>query len=384
MPEEDYGQPVRRRLAKLCWILVLPALVGGCTQASTLTRSPSPSRTVDYAAMQTAIEDKISSGSVSLSTINAVLVSVGGETKVAHYRNGSKPEGALHVWSVTKSVVSALIGIAIDEKIISGLDATLPELLPRYQKYLTAEEKSITLRQLMSMTAGFPPDDTAPWENIHGVFKQRTDPIPMILKDGLDLPPGQAFVYSSRSAHLVSAVLREALVRADGDHPRSVLDYAREKLFEPLEIDSTGAREERVLLSDPAYDRLTRFDWGTDAAGLHTACCLLRLRPADMLKFGELYLGGGVWHGKQILPTRWVEQTMTPGELNSGYGLMWWLFLDSHGHPAWIARGSNGQLIAVVPEHQLVVAIGSVPTNDIGIDGDIWLWVNDVIVPALE
>jgi CubicO group peptidase (beta-lactamase class C family) len=383
-PEGDYGQPMRRRLLRLCWILVLAALVGGCTQASAPTPSPSPSRTVDYAAMETVIEDKISSGSVSLSTINAVLISIGGETKVAHYRNGSKPEDALNVWSVTKSVVSALIGIAIDEKIISGLDATLPELLPRYEKYLSAEEKSITLRQLMSMTAGFPPDDPAPWANIHGVFKQRTDPIPMILKEGLDVPPGHVFAYSSRSAHLVSAVLREALVRADGDHPRTVLEYAREKLFDPLEIDSSGAREKRVLLSDPAYDRLTHFDWGTDAAGLHTACCLLRLRPTDMLKFGELYLGRGSWHGKQILPPGWVEQTMTPGELTSGYGLMWWLFLDSHGHPTWIARGTNGQLIAVVPEHQLVVAIGSIPTNDIGIDGDIWPWVNDLIVPALE
>ena len=112
------------------------------------------------------IEEKISSGSLSLSTINAVLISIGGETKVAHYRNGSKPEDALNVWSVTKSVVSALIGIAIDEKIISGLDATLAELLPRYQKYLSAEEKSITLRQLMSMTAGFPPDDPASGRHI--------------------------------------------------------------------------------------------------------------------------------------------------------------------------------------------------------------------------
>jgi len=85
---------VRRRLSKLCWILVLAALVGGCTQPTTPTRSPSPSRTVDYAAMETAIEDKISSGSLRLSTINAVLVSVGGETKVAHYRNGSRPEDA--------------------------------------------------------------------------------------------------------------------------------------------------------------------------------------------------------------------------------------------------------------------------------------------------
>jgi CubicO group peptidase (beta-lactamase class C family) len=206
----------------------------------------------------------------------------------------------------------------------------------------------------------------------------------MILTDGVDQPPGHGFSYSSRGAHLVSAVLREALVRADGDHPRTVLEYARQKLFDPLEIDSRGARQERVLLSDPAYDRLTRFDWGTDAAGLNTACCLLRLRPADMIKFGELYLGRGIWHGKKILPAGWVEQTMTPGKVSPQYGLMWWLDIDPHGHPAWIARGANGQLIAVVPEHQLVVAVGSVPTKDIGINGDLWLWINDVIVPALE
>jgi CubicO group peptidase (beta-lactamase class C family) len=339
-PQRRYGQQVRRRLSSLCWILVVAALVGGCAQASTSVPSPSPSRTVDYATIKTAIEDKISSGSLSLSTIDGVLVSVGGETKLAHYRNGSKPEDALHVWSVTKSVVSALIGIAIDEKIISGLDATLVELLPRYQRHLTAEEKSITLRQLMSMTAGFPPDE--PVESLHRVLGQRTDPIPTILTDGLDLPPGHGFNYSSRSSHLVAAVLREALVRADPDHPRTVLEYGREKLFDPLEIDSSDALEKHVLLSDTSYERSTRFDWATDAVGLHTACCMLRLRPTDMIKFGELYLGGGVWHGKQILPTERVAQTMMPGELNSGYGLMWWLEIDPHGHPAWVARGWGG------------------------------------------
>ena len=124
---------MRGRLPWPCWIFAVWALVAGCTQESIPALSPVASRTVDYAAMKTAIEDKITSGSLSLSTINAVLVSVGGKTKLADYRNGSRPEDALHVWSVTKSVVSALIGIAIDEKIISRLNATVLELLPRYQ-----------------------------------------------------------------------------------------------------------------------------------------------------------------------------------------------------------------------------------------------------------
>ena len=369
------------RVRSLLALFMLLA-VASCSSPAEPQATPGQAKAAaDYAAMEAVIEDKISSGSLALSTIEAVLVSVDGETKVAHYRNGSKPDDALHVWSVTKSVVSALIGIAIDEKIISGLNATLLELLPRYQKYLTAEEGSITLRQLMSMTAGFPSDEL---DKIDRVFEQRTDPIPSILTDGLGMPPGEAFGYSNTGAHLVSAVLREALVRADGDDPRSVLEYAREKLFDPLEIDSSGAEEKRVLLGDPAYDVLTRFDWGTDAAGLHTACCLLRLRAADMIKFGELYLGGGIWHGKQILPAGWVEQTMTPSELSSQYALMWWLDLDVHGHHIWAARGALGQVIAVAPEHRLVVAIGSVPTTDMATGPDeVWPLVNEVIVPTL-
>ena len=77
-----------------------------------------------------------------------------------------------------------------------------------------------------------------------------------------------------------------------------------------------------------------------------------------MIKFGELYLAGGVWHGKQILPPGWVDQTMTPSESSSQYGPMWWLDLDVHGHHMWVARGAFGQAIAIAPEHRLVVAIG--------------------------
>ena len=103
-----------------------------------------------------------------------------------------------------------------------------------------------------------------------------------------------------------------------------------------------------------------------------------------MIKFGELYLAGGVWHEKQILPPGWVDQTMTPSESSSQYGLMWWLDLDVHGHHMWVARGAFGQVIAIAPEHRLVAAIGSVPTTDLATDPDqVWPLVNEVIVPSL-
>src|SRR5918993_11355 len=147
-----------QRLSALC---LAALLVVSCSTAADDTSAPGiPSRPpADYQALETAIETKINSGSVGWQTIEAVLVSVDGTTRIAHYRNGRKPDEALHVWSVTKSVTSALIGIALDEQIIGSLDQTLDELLPRYRRFMTREQKQISLRQLMDMTAGFPPDE---------------------------------------------------------------------------------------------------------------------------------------------------------------------------------------------------------------------------------
>jgi CubicO group peptidase (beta-lactamase class C family) len=380
---------VWQRLATLCLAAIV--VVSCSTQPDDSPAPASSSRPpVDYQALETAIETKIMSGSVGWHTIGAVLVSVDGETKIAHYRNGRKPEEALHVWSVTKSVTSALIGIALDEQIIGSLDQTLGELLPQYRRFMTVEQKQISLRQLMDMTAGFPPDQ--PPDAIWKVFQHGEDPVPLILTEGLSMEPGQAFQYSSRSSHLVSAVLQAALERTTGERFPTVLAYARAKLFDPLEIDTRPAYEKPVVLPTPlSYDTMSAFGWGTDAAGLHSACCLLRLRPADMLKIGELYLGGGVWHGKQILPPGWVEKSTTVSPLGPEYALMWWRMavIPTTDHPiphdTVIARGSEGQLIAIVSDRHLVVAVGSIPTKDYAVsDSDVSFLLRDVILPALS
>jgi CubicO group peptidase (beta-lactamase class C family) len=350
------------------------------TDRSTLTAAP------DYAALEKAIETKIKSGSVGWDTINAVMVNVDAHTVIAHYRNGQRPDQALHVWSVTKSVTSALIGIAISDGFISGLDQNLAELLPRYRKHMTTAETKVTLRQLMDMTAGFPGDE--PVENIWKVFSYRGDSVAMILADGLTSEPGTIYEYSSRSAHLVTAVLAEALRKIDGDHPRTVLDYAREKLFDPLEIDSHPAYEKRGSLPTPPSFDTVGFGWATDAAGLHSGCCMLRLRAADMVKIGELYVEDGVWQGKRILPAGWVEMSTTPSSLNPEYGLMWvrtTTINQTTAHTTYIARGFDGQLITVVPGLRLVVAVGSVATEEYSIPGsDVLFLLTDVIVPALD
>ena len=365
------------------------AFAAACSAGPALPPEPEPSGSapaaaVDYGKLEAAISDAIDNGGLRMQTINAVLVSVDGRTVVSHYRNAHRPDEQLHVWSVTKSVTSALVGIAIADGLIAGVDQTLADLLPGHKAQMTAEIASVTLRQLMNNTAGFADERQSP-QLIWDVFDQDSDAVAFILKRGLANPPGQIFGYSSSSAHLVTAVLAAALERADGPRRHAVLRYAEEKLFAPLDIDTKDAFSGRVAHDDSAAFDRAGFGWGTDAQGLNTGCCLLRLTPADMIKFGELYLDDGKWQGRQILPPGWVEQSMTPSSATT-YGLMWWLDRSVAGGPAYTARGADGQLILVAPEDRLVVAVGSVPTTeDVTLtDEDVLAMVQAVILPAFQ
>jgi CubicO group peptidase (beta-lactamase class C family) len=102
-----------------------------------------------------------------------------------------------------------------------------------------------------------------------------------------------------------------------------------------------------------------------------------------MLKFGQLYLDHGTWHGRQLVPKKWVADSVAPSPTSSQYGYMWWLETTPSGDLAYAARGSAGELILVVPEHQLVVAVASQPTKDYATDSeDVFALVSDVILKA--
>ena len=135
-----------------------------------------------------------------------------------------------------------------------------------------------------------------------------------------------------------------------------MLAYARAKLFDPLEIDTHLAYEKPVVLPTPlSYDTMSTFGWGTDAAGLHSACCLLRLRPVDMIKIGSSTSTTASGRANRSLPQGWVKQSTTVGPLSPEYALMWWRMAvfpatdNPTPYDTLIARGSEGQLIAIVP-----------------------------------
>jgi CubicO group peptidase (beta-lactamase class C family) len=179
----------------------------------------------------------------------------------------------------------------------------------------------------------------------------------------------------------VSAVLTQALRQADGSNPRTVLDYAIEKLFKPLGIDTRNAYTAPFRPDDPTPFENAGFGWATDARGINIGGGNLRLRPADMLKFGQLYLDHGKWHGKQLIPEKWVAASVAPSPASSQYGLMWWLDTTPSGDSAYTAAGFGGQLIVVVPKHRLVIVVASQPTKDHATDSeDVFALVSDVIL----
>jgi len=358
----------RRTRPTVIVLVAMLCLVAGCT-APKPERQPDAthSATPSPIELERAIEDYIANGSVALGTINSVIVEVDGISQLELYRNGGGPNHYSHVWSVTKSVVSTLVGIAIAEGKISSLDATLPELLPDHAAKMSPDQRSITLRQLLTMSAGFSDEMGGP---------QLSDAkVASILKLPLEATPGTRFIYSDPGAQLVSAIVTEAT-------GMTTLDYARAKLFGPLGINSTPAYTGVALWQQIRHDETLAaadFAWAVTEDGINNGCCTLKLKPADMQKIGRLCLDHGQWEGRQLLPAEWVQLATTPSETSSEYGLFWWLE-SLGGRQAFAAEGRGGQLIAVVPETRMVITVSTTPTQDMELSADDVIYMINTLI----
>jgi len=288
---------------------------------------------------------KIENGPDSLKAVRAVLVSVDGSTTLSYYQD-RKPTEQAHIYSVTKSVVSILVGIAIDEGRLR-LDQTLADLLPEHVSVMTPAQRAITLKQLITMTAGVSVSDG-------GMNLKAEDPVESILAFGMSSDPGTTFGYSDGSAHLVATVLRRAI-------DRPILDYAREKLFDPLGIDTHPAWEGSDPATKNGFDD-AGFAWLIDSTGVHSGGYGLRLTAPDLLKIGQLYLDGGRWKGRQLVSQSWVREstsnqlTAEQGRNGDQYGYLWWPINEPES-PGYLAVGSWYQRIFVIPSRRLVIVV---------------------------
>lgn len=245
------------------------------------------------------------------------------------------------VYSATKSIVSALVGIAIGEGRIPDVEEPLTTYFPSLADASDPRYGRITLRHLLTMTSGldWPDFDKPYWQ-----MKRRDDWIAFVLAQPMAHEPGAAFAYNTGGSHLLSAILTQAT-------GMPTYDYAHETLFRKLRF-----RKPRWNSGGGIYE---------GGAGLH-------LTTADMAKFGQLYLQGGEWEGEQIVPRQWVETSTISHHkglqhydppIFGEYGYHWWVSGAPHNGSVdcYFAKGFGGQFIFVVPSLGLVAAIRKEP-----------------------
>ncbi len=272
-----------------------------------------------------------------LGYVDALLVQRHGQLIAEMYYNGFERNREHIVHSVSKSVLSAMLGIAM-EKGLLGLDDLLTRYLSNYDlRALEPRKQEITIRHLLTMTAGYDSDQML-YETVasSGNWVQKT----------LDLPlktnPGEKYSYFTFSSHLLSAALTSAA-------EQSSLEFGVRNLFTPLNIICKR--------------------WDRDPQGIYFGGNNMYFIPRDMVRFGQLYLDGGQAGGTQIVPRAWVEESIRPfysgfkawGVLQSpGYGYHWWCGTLS-GHTIFFALGHGGQYIVMVPDLQLIVVTTANP-----------------------
>ncbi|HFK1790407.1 serine hydrolase [Bacillus pacificus] len=273
--------------------------------------------------------------------MNGMLVVQKGNVIFEKYYKGHGPDDAFHVASVTKTIISALIGICIDKGYIKSVDQRVIEFFPEYK--LKASE--VTVRHLLTMTAPYPFVD---WQEPLEELCTQQDWIQYTLNRIGNGGEIGSFKYSSAGAHLLSAII----MSVTGKNTR---EFANEYLFQPLGMREIPNYNMKAFGFDDLFGKDVK-GWVHDPNGISTGGWGLTLTVKDMAKFGQLYLNEGTHNGKQILSTPWIKESTTMNQ--NQYGYLWWL-REEDGIFSYCAMGDGGNVICCIPEKELVVVIAS-------------------------
>lgn len=295
------------------------------------------------------LEKTINSG---YSNIAGITVQKNGRKLYENYFNGYTAKTAFHVFSVTKSIISALIGIAVDKGYIRSLDQKVLDFFPNYTpKRGEKTAQRVTFRDMLTMTTPFK-YKSAPYTKY---FTSES-----WVKSALDLLGGKGEIGQFRYTPLIGPdILSGILTNVTG---QSALEFAYENLFSPLEIDVTRkvvfqTKEEQLSIMKDYHES----GWVADPQGINTAGWGLFITTADMTKIGQLYLNHGAWNGRQLVSAKWIAESTRVhshcDELNLSYGYLWWI-IDENKH-SYAAIGDGGNVIYINSAKNLVVAIAS-------------------------
>ncbi len=264
----------------------------------------------------------------------SVLIVRNGYIVFEEYLSSTYDENrTMDIYSCTLSILSALIGIAIDEGLIESVDSKVMEFFQDREITVDTVEKSdITIRHLLTMTSGLS------WE-------ENSDPTSMKVTDDwiqyvLDRPmlrqPGTYFEYNSGAAHLLSAIIQNVT-------GNTASEMADEYLFNPIGIEEV--------------------DWDADPQGYTDGTGSCDLTTRDMARLGYLYLNNGTWGETQIIPEQWIEdsqQSIVSVNTIKDYGYLWWIY---RGMDAYHAVGFWARVISVIPEYDMVAVVTGYDNN---------------------
>ncbi|MDX5418230.1 MAG: beta-lactamase family protein [Hymenobacteraceae bacterium] len=252
------------------------------------------------------------------------------------YWDGYSEESLSNSFSMAKSIVSVLLGIAMKDGVIQSVDQPVGDFLPEFQEGAKAK---ITLRHLLWMSSGLNWD-----ESYNNPLSMTTEAYygsnlkKVINRLEAEEEPGQKFEYKSGDTQVLGFVIEAAT-------GMNLADYAEEKLWRPL-----GAEH--------------KAEWSVDhLRGNEKAYCCFFSNARDFARIGKLYLNQGIWNGDTLVPLDYVQASLKPsglpsattGEITDYYGYQWWLLPEYKGQSIFYARGILGQYIIVVPEKDLVI-----------------------------
>lgn len=307
-----------------------------------------------------AVLKKVYQKAAEINSISSLLVQKKGKLIVEDYFKKMEKDGAVNVKSVSKSILSLLVGIALEKGILKSKSQPIRNYFPEYLSKNGDDRKGdITIEDLLTMRAGL---KTTSFSN-YARWVSSDNWVQYALKQPLvEEPGGQKMVYSTGSSHLLSVIL----TKASG---MSTRDFAEQYLFEPLDIKISG--------------------WPRDPQGYYLGGNNMYLKPVDMMKIGQMILNNGYYNDKKIISQEWLEDSFrsyTQSNNNSNdYGYMWWK-QEIRGYESVFACGYGGQYLFIIPELESVVAITSdldYATDERRYHGPIFKLMEETVIPEL-
>ena len=267
-----------------------------------------------------------------------------------YYKEGYDQNSIFDLHSVSKSITSALMGIAIDQDYIESVNVPISNYFPQILETGSEYQRQITIWHLLTHTSGINASDTYNWD----AWRNSDNWVDYVLDRDVTSRPGTVFNYFTGNSHLLAAIIEQAT-------GQSLYEFAKENLFDPLGMDSANV--------------------STDPQGIGDGGNGFTMNVYDMAKFGLLYLNNGAWDGEQIISEQWINDSttvqFTRSSGSANYGYQWWVrTFGNNNYDAYFAQGHFGQYIFVVPDLELIVVFTS---HHDGSSSMYWEFVTNIV-----